>query len=71
MLKQERGLPWPPWEVPIPRCIMAAGKFPVLLPPLRLGKTPLSSGSSGVDSGDGKCRLLRSGRDPPVFSRPW
>lgn len=49
---------------------MAAGRFPVLLPPLRLGYAPLSSGSSGVERGEGKCRLLRSGRDPPVFNKP-
>lgn len=54
----------------MPRCIMAAGRLPVLLPPLRLGY-PASSGSSGVGNGEGKCRLLRSGKDPPVFNVPW
>lgn len=60
-----------PWVVPIPRCIMAAGRLPVLLPPLRLGYPPPSSGSRGVGRGEGKCRLLRSGREPPVFRELW
>lgn len=46
-------------------------KFPVLLPPLR-GAGPAgkagSSWSSGVGSGEGKCRLDRSGSEPPVLS---
>lgn len=54
----------------MPRCIIAAGRFPVLLPPLKLGYPPVSSGSSGVESGDGNCRLLRSGREPPVPNEP-
>lgn len=44
-------------------------RFPVLLPPLREedpGK-PGSSWSSGVGSGEGKCRLDRSGSEPPVL----
>lgn len=61
----------PPCELPRPRCIMAAGRFPVLLPPLRLGKVAWSSGSSGVESGEGKWRLVRSGREPPEFNKPW
>lgn len=69
--REHKGVPWPPWELPMPRCIMAAGRFPVLLPPLRLGYALLSSGSSGVESGEGKCKLLRSGREPPVFNKPW
>lgn len=51
----------------MPRCVRVQVRFPVLLPPLRDGY-PGSSGSSGVGSGDGKCRLDRSGREPPVFN---
>lgn len=54
----------------IPRWVMVLARFPVLLPPLRL-PNPDSSGSSGVCRGEGKCRLVRSGREPPVFSREF
>lgn len=42
-------------------------KFPVLRPPLMLGKELGSSGSSGVASGDDDGMLVRSGSEPPVF----
>lgn len=51
----------------MPSCVRVQDRFPVLPPPLTDGY-PGSSGSSGVGSGDGKCRLDRSGREPPVFS---
>lgn len=41
-------------------------RLEVLLPPLRLGQA-ISSGSRGVGSGGGKCRLVRSGKEPPVL----
>lgn len=54
----------------MPRCVMAAGSPPVLF------STPIlpyivSSGSSGVGRGEGKCRFVRSGSDPPVLRFPW
>lgn len=51
----------------MPSWVRVQVRFPVLLPPLSDGY-PGSSGSSGVGSGDGKCRLDRSGREPPVFN---
>lgn len=48
------------------RFVMVLVRLEVLLPPLRLEKAD-SSGSSGVGSGEGKCKLVRSGREPPVF----
>ena len=51
----------------MPSWVRVEARLPVLLPPLRDEGYPGSSGSSGVGSGDGKCRLERSGREPPVF----
>ena len=45
---------------------MVVVRLVVLPPPLSVGKAP-SSGSRGVGSGEGKCRLVRSGREPPVL----
>lgn len=64
--KPEESYPGGSPTLPIPRCVMVLVRFPVLLPPLRL-LNPDSSGSRGVGSGDGKCRLVRSGNDPPVL----
>lgn len=50
----------------MPSWVRVLVRLPVLQPPLMEGK-PGSSGSRGVGSGEGKCRLDRSGREPPVF----
>lgn len=50
----------------MPRWVMVVARLEVLLPPLR-GGYGASSGSRGVGRGDGKCSVVRSGRDPPVL----
>lgn len=57
---------WKADSTPKPSWVRVLARLPVLLPPLRLGKWG-SSGSRGVGRGEGKCRLVRSGREPPVF----